>query len=46
MIFEGYGGKVDGTRGSLARIAKVETPDQPLFVQGSPEAAGQGYLQP
>ena len=46
VIFEGYGGKVEGTRRSLARIAKVETPDKPLFVQGGPEAATQGYPQP
>ena len=39
VIFEGYGGKVVETRGSLARIAKVATPDKPLFVQGGPEAA-------
>ena len=35
--FEGYAGKVVETRGSLARIAKIETPDKPLFVQGGPE---------
>lgn len=39
VIFEGYGGKVVETRGSLARIAKVATPDKPLFVQGGPDAA-------
>jgi hypothetical protein len=38
VIFEGYGGKVVETRGALARIAKVETPDKPLFVQGGPQA--------
>ncbi|OFW22250.1 MAG: hypothetical protein A3H97_22750 [Acidobacteria bacterium RIFCSPLOWO2_02_FULL_65_29] len=38
VIFEGYGGKVVETRGALAKIAKVETPDKPLFVQGGPEA--------
>jgi uncharacterized protein DUF6152 len=36
--FEGYAGKVDETRGSLARIAKVEEPDRPLFAQGGPGA--------
>ena len=38
VVFEGYGGKVDETRGSLLSIAKVETPTKPLFVQGGPEA--------
>ena len=38
VVFEGYGGKVDETRGSLLSIAKVETPNKPLFVQGGPEA--------
>jgi hypothetical protein len=37
--FEAYAGKVVETRGSLARIAKVETPDKPLFVQGGPDEA-------
>jgi hypothetical protein len=37
--FEGFGGKVVETRGALARIAKIETPDKPLLVQGGPEAA-------
>jgi len=37
--FEGYGGKVVETRGALARIAKVATPDKPLFVQEGPEGA-------
>jgi hypothetical protein len=36
--FEGYAGKVVDSRGSLARIAKVETPDRPLLVQGGPGA--------
>ena len=40
VVFEGYGGKVVTTRGALARIAKAETPDRPLFVQGGPEAPG------
>ena len=34
VVFEGYGGKVVESRGSLARIAKLEAPDKPLFVQG------------
>jgi hypothetical protein len=38
VVFEGYGGKVVETRGALASIAKVATPDKPLFVQGGPEA--------
>ena len=46
VIFEGYGGKVVESRGSLARISKAEAPDKPLFVQGGPEAASQGYPQP
>ena len=37
--FEAYAGKVVESRGSLARIAKVETPDKPLLVQGGPEAS-------
>jgi hypothetical protein len=45
VVFEGYGGKVVEERGSLARIAKLEAPDKPLFVQGGPEAASQGYPQ-
>ena len=43
VVFEGYGGKVDETRGSLLSIAKLEAPDKPLFVQGGPEAAAQGF---
>jgi uncharacterized protein DUF6152 len=43
VIFEGYGGKVVESRGSLARIAKAEAPDKPLFIQGGPEAAAQGF---
>ena len=35
--FHAYGGKVVESRASLAKIAKVETPDTPLFVQGGPE---------
>ena len=46
VIFEGYGGKVVESRGSLARISKAEAPDKPLFVQGGPESASQGYPQP
>ena len=38
VIFDGYAGKVDETRGSLARIAKVAEPDRPLFAQGGPGA--------
>lgn len=45
VVFEGYGGKVVEERGSLARIAKLDAPDKPLFVQGGPEAASQGYPQ-
>jgi hypothetical protein len=43
VVFDGYAGKVVESRGSLARIAKAEAPDKPLFVQGGPEAASQGY---
>jgi hypothetical protein len=46
VIFEGYGGKVVESRGSLARIAKAEAPDKPLFIQGGPEAAREGFPQP
>ena len=45
VVFEGFGGKVVESRGSLARIAKLEAPDKPLFVQGGPESASQGYPQ-
>jgi hypothetical protein len=45
VVFEGYGGKVVESRGSLARISKLDAPDKPLFVQGGPEAASQGYPQ-
>jgi hypothetical protein len=37
VIFEGYAGKVVESRGSLLSIAKVDTPDRPLFVQGGPQ---------
>lgn len=37
VILEGYAGKIVETRGSLLSIAKVETPDRPLFVQGGPQ---------
>jgi Family of unknown function (DUF6152) len=40
VIFEAYGGKVVETRGALARIAKAETPDKPLFIAGGPEQPG------
>ena len=40
VIFEAYGGKVVETRGALARIAKVDTPDKPLFIAGGPESPG------
>jgi hypothetical protein len=43
VVFEGYAGKVDETRGSLLSIAKADAPDKPLFVQGGPEAAQQGF---
>jgi hypothetical protein len=39
VVFEGYAGKVVESRGSLLSIAKVDTPDRPLFVQGGPESA-------
>jgi uncharacterized protein DUF6152 len=39
VVFEGYAGKVVESRGSLLSIAKVETPDHPLFIQGGPQAA-------
>ena len=40
VIFEAYAGKAVETRGALARIAKVETPDKPLFIAGGPESPG------
>jgi len=40
VIFEGYAGKVVETRGALARIAKAESPDKPLFIAGGPESPG------
>jgi hypothetical protein len=39
VVFEGYAGKVIESRASLLSIAKVETPDRPLFVQGGPQVA-------
>ena len=45
VVFEGYGGKVVESRGSLARISKLDAPEKPLFVQGGPESAAQGYPQ-
>jgi hypothetical protein len=38
VMFEGYAGKVVESRGSLLSIAKVDTPDRPLFVQGGPQS--------
>src|SRR3990167_2782430 len=38
VVFEGFGGKVVESRGSLARIAKAEAPGKPLFVHGGPES--------
>ena len=40
VIFEAYAGKAVETRGALARIAKVATPDKPLFIAGGPEQPG------
>ena len=39
VVFEGFGGKVIESRGSLLSIAKADAPDRPLFVQGGPQAA-------
>jgi hypothetical protein len=38
VTFEGYAGKVVESRGSLLSIAKVDSPDRKLFVQGGPQA--------
>ena len=43
VVFEGFGGKVVESHGALSRIAKMETPDKPLFIQGGPEAAREGF---
>jgi hypothetical protein len=43
VVFEGYGGKVVENHGALARIAKASAPEKPLFIQGGPEAAAQGF---
>jgi hypothetical protein len=43
VVFEGYGGIVDESRGSLLSIAKADAPDKPLFTQGGPEAVQQGF---
>ena len=40
VIFEGYGGKVVESRGSLLSIIKVGE-NVPLFEEGGPETAGQ-----
>jgi len=45
VIFDGFGGKVVESRGALSKIAKAQTPNTPLFVQGGPEAAAQGFPQ-
>jgi hypothetical protein len=37
VVFEGFGGLVVESRGSLMYIAKAETPDKPLFTQGGPD---------
>ena len=43
VVFEGYGGKVVESHGALSRIAKADVPDKPLFIQGGPEAAREGF---
>ena len=43
VVFEGYGGKVVESRGSLLSIAKLDAPNKPLFVQGGPDAAAEGF---
>jgi hypothetical protein len=45
VTFQGFGGLVVETRGALSRISKVDAPDKPLFVQGGPESAAQGFPQ-
>ena len=35
VVFEGFAGLVVESRGSLAYIAKAQTPDKPLFTQDS-----------
>lgn len=42
VIFEGYAGKVVESRGSLLSIAKVDSPDRKLLVQGGPQASSRG----
>ena len=43
VVFDGYGGKVVESHGALSRIAKSDTPDKPLFIQGGPEAARERF---
>jgi hypothetical protein len=43
VVFDGFGGKVVESRGALSRIAKAESPDKPLFIQGGPEATREGF---
>ena len=43
VVFDGYGGKVVESHGALAKIAKSDKPDTPLFIQGGPEAVRQGF---
>jgi len=43
VAFQGYGGKVVESHGALSRIAKADTPDKPLFIQGGPEASREGF---
>ena len=40
VVFEGYGGKIVESRGSLLSITKVGE-DKPLFEEGGPDTAGQ-----
>ena len=40
VVFEGYGGKVVESRGSLLSITKVGE-NRPLFEEGGPETAGE-----
>jgi hypothetical protein len=44
VVFEGYGGKIVESRGSLQSIMKVGE-NRPLFVAGGPEAAREGRPQ-
>ena len=43
VLFEGYLGRVDESRGALQTIAKTSAPDKILFSQDGPDAEAPGF---